>query len=475
MTESLGFHSQASANFQDFSKDLKKNLEAIEKIPLSSEAVLQALGEIKEFFEKNQQYISEARPLVAELLGRCRKLENEVTGGQISQEITDIAKKNLNFSSTPIGRTPDAGASVSPTISSTATQKRARTKKSVLLPKLTYIEGQKVAVPSKADVGPNYSKIDVHTMEGASVGRSYLVVNAPLREAAEASVFQAESNDGVKVAIRKINLRPLTLQQKKKGAQEMDAEADLKNTAKFEAAMKNTNDSRMDNLCLKSEVLIRYDKNNQAADALEIMPLAKMSLDRLVTGGMKKAFQKLSLKERSEVSKYVAHQLLHGLSLVHEQKWVHHDVKLDNLLLMHDGTIKLTDFGFTKESDATSKMKGDQMNPQFISPEVAANTKVREPTDMWSAGILIAELSGCTIPSVSHADLKNEGRNKEFTGKLLEELKEKSPEMVELVSEMLKFKPGERITANVALKEPVFKDLMSKEKFIQLINNLETK
>lgn len=45
-------------------------------------------------------------------------------------------------------------------------------------------------------------------------------------------------------------------------------------------------------------------------------------------------------------------QVLLALEHMHEKNFVHRDLKLENLLITHDGAIKLTDFGFAKKARA---------------------------------------------------------------------------------------------------------------------------
>jgi len=49
-----------------------------------------------------------------------------------------------------------------------------------------------------------------------------------------------------------------------------------------------------------------------------------------------------------DVAKYMMKQLIEGLQYIHTKNIVHRDIKLDNILLDHDGNLKIGDFGVSK-------------------------------------------------------------------------------------------------------------------------------
>ena len=68
----------------------------------------------------------------------------------------------------------------------------------------------------------------------------------------------------------------------------------------------------------------------------------------LCAGGDLLNYVRKRRKLKEEVAKYVFRQVVEGLSYCHSKGIVHRDIKLDNLLLDANGSVKICDFGVSK-------------------------------------------------------------------------------------------------------------------------------
>jgi tetratricopeptide (TPR) repeat protein len=93
----------------------------------------------------------------------------------------------------------------------------------------------------------------------------------------------------------------------------------------------------------------------------------------------------------------MAQTLARAIHAVHQRGIVHRDLKPANVLLMADGTLKITDFGLAKQLDIeegvslSGEVKG---TPSYMAPEQAAG-KTREvgpATDVYALGAILYEL-----------------------------------------------------------------------------------
>lgn len=90
-------------------------------------------------------------------------------------------------------------------------------------------------------------------------------------------------------------------------------------------------------------------------------------------------------------------QILSALSHAHERGVVHHDIKPENILLLSDATVKVTDFGIASVPSFESDSMTDEAvgSVHYISPEQARGDVTDNKSDLYSVGVMMyAMLTG---------------------------------------------------------------------------------
>ena len=135
-----------------------------------------------------------------------------------------------------------------------------------------------------------------------------------------------------------------------------------------------------------------YDQGNDPRHPFLVM--------ELIEGGTLREL----LRERGPMPPHavvaVLRPVLGGLGVAHQAGLVHRDVKPENVLISHDGEVKLVDFGLVRAIaeagvTSTSVILG---TAAYLSPEQVLGQATGPRSDVYAAGIMAFELLTGTTP-----------------------------------------------------------------------------
>lgn len=155
----------------------------------------------------------------------------------------------------------------------------------------------------------------------------------------------------------------------------------------------------------------------------------------------------------------IASQLIAAIKYLHDNDIIHRDIKPENILMTADGTIKLADFGLARRLDGVGSdeycLSSILGTPAYCSPEVVTRSQYGKPVDLFGCGVLMFVALSGALP---------------FRGKTPREVFDSiaanrlhfpaarwtlvSDEAQDFVKNLLAHKPGDRPSAEEALRHP---------------------
>ena len=93
-------------------------------------------------------------------------------------------------------------------------------------------------------------------------------------------------------------------------------------------------------------------------------------------------------------------QLTQGLSVAHNSYIIHRDIKPQNIMVLEDGLVKITDFGIAMAINAADLTQTNSVmgSVHYLPPEQAAGKGSTIKSDIYSLGILFYEMLAGTMP-----------------------------------------------------------------------------
>ena len=163
---------------------------------------------------------------------------------------------------------------------------------------------------------------------------------------------------------------------------------------------------------VSNEEFIRRFKNESKAIAVlshpNIVNVYDVSFGDLIQYIVMEYIDGITLKEyierqgslRWKDALYFTVQILKGLQHAHDKGIVHRDVKPQNIMVLPDGSIKVTDFGIARFARSEQRTMTDKAigSVHYISPEQARGDKADDKADIYSVGVMLYEMLTGTLP-----------------------------------------------------------------------------
>ncbi|HTR67703.1 MAG TPA: protein kinase [Terriglobales bacterium] len=90
----------------------------------------------------------------------------------------------------------------------------------------------------------------------------------------------------------------------------------------------------------------------------------------------------------------IAIQMAHGLEEAHSHAIVHRDIKPSNVICTRQNLAKVVDFGLARvTTSASTQTLGTSGTVGYMSPEQTMGKSLDQRTDIWSLGVVIAEMA----------------------------------------------------------------------------------
>ena len=172
-----------------------------------------------------------------------------------------------------------------------------------------------------------------------------------------------------------------------------------------------------------------------------------------ISGGDLLSFVKKRTKLNEKTSRIIFKQLINSLKFIHSKGIIHRDIKLDNILIDLNNSIKLCDFGVGKNYKKNEKLKDQCGTPAYIAPEILNNEEgyFGPPVDIWSSGVVLYAMLSGNVPFKANniKDLHQLIINGQYNN-----IKDISNDARNLIKKILEVDPSKRINIEGILNHP---------------------
>ena len=165
-------------------------------------------------------------------------------------------------------------------------------------------------------------------------------------------------------------------------------------------------------------------------------------------------------------------QISLALKYIHKQNIIHRDIKPSNIFLMKNNTVKLGDFGISKNIEIFHKTNTFIGTPAYLAPEIILNKGYSLEADIFSLGTTFCHLMALELPfeggniddiykNILERKKNKKILNKEKNNYIQNILDNYSKEFLDLIDELMSQNPKNRPTAEQILEKDIIKKRMN--------------
>lgn len=182
-------------------------------------------------------------------------------------------------------------------------------------------------------------------------------------------------------------------------------------------------------------------------------------------GELYKVFQK-EKRFPEEVVRFYGAQIVLAVGELHKNGIMHRDLKLENILVDENGYLKIIDYGLAKIIDGDELAQSYCGTPEYLAPEMVAETGHDFSVDWWALGVLLYEMLIGVTPFFNKNPqmLKSKIKNAKviFPDRVQYRI-DYSDDLVDLIKKLLEKDRTQRLGSKGGEKEvlahPWFKDI----------------
>jgi len=190
-----------------------------------------------------------------------------------------------------------------------------------------------------------------------------------------------------------------------------------------------------------------------------------MIIEYCDSGDLHQYLSKLKTKILSEdACSDILCQISMGLQHLRQHKYIHRDLKPQNILLHSNGNgryiLKIADFGFTRELDHNNMAETICGSPLYMAPEVLHSQSYDERADLWSIGVLMYQMLFGNYPIEATNTIELVKKIKLFQLRLPHQ--QFSPQCIDLLERLLVKDPKHRIGFDQFYNHPFLRTPLSR-------------